>query len=123
VWVAVAVAAAFEDFDLVGDAFGVGVGLGVIEVVEDGFSPPLQAGPDADELGYSGVVDVVNPEVEPSFGLFATIPSGWGLKSSVSGIDDLFNGVSHVEEGKDTARARFQILKLPGECANNASSI
>ncbi len=51
VGVAVAVAAAFEDFDLVGDAFGVGVGLGVFEVVEDEGGPGAEVADEVVEFG------------------------------------------------------------------------
>lgn len=63
-----AVSASFHDFDLVGDAFGVAVGLGVVEVVEDGLPPSFDGAPEVGELFEPGLLDMVDPEVEAVFG-------------------------------------------------------
>lgn len=53
-----AVSASFHDFDLVGDVFGMGVGDGVVEVVEEKSTPGTEAADEAGEFGQLGLVDV-----------------------------------------------------------------
>ena len=62
------VASSFEDFDLVGDAFGVAVGLGVVEVVEDESGPGGECACDVGEFWDVGLGDVVGPELGSSGG-------------------------------------------------------
>jgi len=58
--------------DLVGDALGEGVRHSVVEVVEDLVSPPLERAPGVDELRDAGGGDVIDLQLQSSFG-FGTV--------------------------------------------------
>jgi hypothetical protein len=69
------VGAAFDDFDLVDDSFGVAVGGGLVEVGEELFAPVPDPVGEGVEGGDLGPLDGGEEGVEAAFGLVPVLRS------------------------------------------------
>ena len=90
-WIPEAAATPLHDLDLVRDSFGESVGDGVIEVVKDLFSPPLERAPGVEELWDARGSDLIEPQFQSfvSFDAVGGVVDGGELLLEHPGDPDL----------------------------------